>query len=180
VATETYDPLTDPRADNWDAGGYDTITTVSSAKNVLAVGAVSDAVYGGQRNVSSASMTSFSAWGPTDDGRVKPDIVASGIALYSCTAVSDVSYASYSGTSMATAVVSGAAALLVEYHNSLFPGQYMRSCMLKGLILHSADDLGPAGPDYQYGWGCSTLRRLPSNCVLIKGCRAHIAWLKLL
>lgn len=151
--SKLYDPETDPYADGWDGGGYDTITATGTAKNVLTVGAVSDAVSGGARNLAYASMTVFSGWGPTDDGRIKPDVVASGISLYSCTAVSDASYAYLSGTSMATASVSGTAALLIEYHNTLFPGQYMRSCMLRGLLIHTADDLGTVGPDYQNGWG---------------------------
>jgi hypothetical protein len=29
----------------------------------------------------------------------------------------------------------------------------MRSSTLRGLLIHTADDLGPAGPDYQFGWG---------------------------
>jgi len=40
----------------------------------------------------------------------------------------------------------------------LFPGQAMRSSTLKGLILHTADDRGNPGPDYQYGWGLMNTR----------------------
>ena len=29
----------------------------------------------------------------------------------------------------------------------------MRSASLKGLLIHSADDLGNPGPDYKFGWG---------------------------
>ncbi len=151
--SKAYDPETDPYADNWDNGGYDTVNSIGTAKNVLTVGAVFDAYSGGLRDPSNAAMTVFSAWGPTDDGRVKPDLVASGMNVYSCTAGGNASYATYNGTSTATPVISGSAALLVEYYNRLFPGQYMRSCMLKGLIISSADDLGPSGPDYRNGWG---------------------------
>jgi hypothetical protein len=151
--SETYDPQTDPPADNWDDGGYDTLSTISTAKNPLVVGAVSDATYGGYRDPSSATMAVFSVWGPTDDGRIKPDIMATGVNLYSCTADGIAAYATYSGTSMAAPVVSGSAALLTEYHSTLFSGQYMRSSMLKGLMIHTADDLPPSGPDYKTGWG---------------------------
>lgn len=150
---KSYDPNTDPLPDNWDAGGYDTLASASTAKNVMVVGAVSDAVYGGKRLLSLATVTPFTSWGPTDDGRIKPDLVSSGMTLRSCTATGDASYGTYSGTSMATAVVSGSAALLVEYYGRLFPGQYMRSEMLRGLMIHTADDLQAAGPDYQTGWG---------------------------
>jgi len=58
-----------------------------------------------------------------------------------------------SGTSMATPNTCGSAALLVDEYSRLFPTQAMLASMLKGLIIHTADDLGHAGPDYQYGWG---------------------------
>ncbi|MHC5074362.1 MAG: S8 family serine peptidase, partial [Planctomycetota bacterium] len=151
--TKNYNPATDPCDDGWDNGGYDTIPMVSNAKNVVTVGAVSDAVSGGIRDVSAASMASFSSWGPTDDGRIKPDIVANGVSLYSCSAVSNTSYVTYSGTSMSSPSAAGAAMLLVDHYNGLNPGQSMRASTIKGLLIHTADDLGNSGPDYRYGWG---------------------------
>jgi len=151
--TKTYDPDSDPYDDGWDNGGFDTIPFASNAKNIVTVGAVYDAVSGGERSLAKAVMTPFSGWGPTDDGRIKPDIVANGVTLYSCIASSDSSYASYSGTSTATPNATGSAALLVEYYGELFPGQYMRASTIKALIIHTADDLGRAGPDYSFGWG---------------------------
>ncbi len=61
-----------------------------------------DAVTGGLRDPAKATISSFSSWGPTDDGRIKPDVVANGEALYSSLNGSNTSYGSYSGTSMAT------------------------------------------------------------------------------
>lgn len=151
--TRVYDPDTDPYDDGWDNGGFDTIPSVSTAKNGMVVGAVNDAVSGGVRSVANATIASFSSWGPTDDGRIKPDIVANGAVLYSCIATSNTSYANYSGTSMATPNAMGSAALLTEYYGELFPGQYMRASTIKALIIHTADDRGRTGPDYSYGWG---------------------------
>jgi subtilisin family serine protease len=148
-----YDSSKHPYDDGWDNGGFDTIPFVGNAKNIMTVGAVNDAVSGGTRSLGNATMTSFSSWGPTDDGRIKPDIVANGVQLYSSTAGSDSSYDSYSGTSMATPNAMGSAALLVEYYGNLFPGEYMRASTIKGLIIHTADDLGRPGPDYSFGWG---------------------------
>ncbi len=150
---KSYDAATDPYPDNWNNGGYDTISFVGTAKNVMTVGAVNDAVSGGVRSLAAATMTSFSNWGPTDDGRIKPDIVANGVGLYSCTAGGSASYGSSSGTSMATPNAAGSAALLVQYYGRLLPGQYMRAATLKGLIIHTADDIGNPGPDYRNGWG---------------------------
>jgi hypothetical protein len=151
--SKVYDSATDPYDDGWDNGGFDTIMTVSGAKNIVTVGAVYDAVSGGVRDPASGTMTSFSGWGPTDDGRIKPDIVTNGAALYSPLAGSDSSYGSYSGTSMATPGACGAATLLVDYYGRLFGWQAMRASTLKGLIIHTADDLGNSGPDYKFGWG---------------------------
>ncbi|HSV26713.1 MAG TPA: S8 family serine peptidase, partial [Sedimentisphaerales bacterium] len=161
-----YNPSVHPPADGAWLGGYDTVPDVSTAKNVMTVGAVEAAVSGFMRDPTRASVASFSAWGPTDDGRIKPDIVASGVSLYSpgwynlvepnnplYVAESDFSYNVQSGTSMAAPNASGSAALLVELYGRLFPGQAMLSSTLKALIIHTADDLGNAGPDYVYGWG---------------------------
>ncbi len=135
--------------------GYDTITFHGIAKNVMTVGAVRDAVNGSgtARSLADATMTTFSSWGPADDGRIKPDIVANGYYLYSCDDTGNSGYRSIPGTSMACPNACGSAALLVDYYDDLFPGGAMRASTLKGLIIHTADDLGNPGPDYQNGWG---------------------------
>ncbi|MEA1890874.1 MAG: S8 family serine peptidase, partial [Pseudomonadota bacterium] len=61
--------------------GYDCIPTNGTAKNILTVGAVDD-IQGGYTSFpdpARVAMSIFSGWGPTDDGRIKPDIVANGI-----------------------------------------------------------------------------------------------------
>ena len=165
-----YNVATGPKADNWDDGGYDTIDTFACAKNMLTVGSVTDAVstVGDElvRDISKANMTSHSGWGPTDDGRIKPDVVANGYSVYTCSYSSDTSYTSSSGTSLATPGVSGAAGQLVSLYSKLFPGEYMLSSTVKGLIIHTADDLGNAGPDYKYGWGLVNVLAAANRMVL--------------
>lgn len=151
--TKTYDPATDPYNDGYDNGGFDTLEPTGTAKNILTVGAVYDAVSGGSRSLVAAAMIAFSGWGPTDDGRVKPDVVGNGYSLHSSIGSGDASYAYYSGTSMATPNVCGSVALLTDYYGQLFPGQCMLASTLKGLVIHTADDLGTTGPDYKFGWG---------------------------
>ncbi len=98
-------------------------------------------------------MTDFSSWGPTDDGRIKPDLVGNGADLYSSVATTDTAYDTYSGTSMATPNVTGSSILLINLYDKLFPRHAMRASTLKALLIGTADDLGTPGPDYQNGWG---------------------------
>lgn len=153
TATVAYDPAVHPAGDGSYRGGFDTINFDSVAKNVITIGSVTDAVTSGARDVSKANISDFSSWGPTDDGRIKPDVVANGHSLYSTLSGGDDSYGYISGTSMSSPNAAGTAALLIEEYRRLFPGSAMRSSMLKGLLIHTADDLGNPGPDYKYGWG---------------------------
>jgi hypothetical protein len=133
--------------------GYDLIATMGTAKNILTVGAVHP-IPNGYRFPTDVRIADFSSWGPTDDGRIKPDIVGDGVGLLSSTSGSDNSYASLSGTSMSTPNVSGTLLLLQELHASLNNGRLMKASTLKGLVLHTADEAGSdPGPDYVYGWG---------------------------
>ncbi len=138
--------------DGYDNGGYDTISAAAIAKNVLTVGAVNDVA-----NYTSASdvhMSSFSGWGPADDGRIKPDIVANGVSLYSSVATGDDQYGWMSGTSMASPNAAGSLALLQQYYQDTHDGASMRSATLKALVVHTADEAGDGtGPDYRFGWG---------------------------
>lgn len=154
-----FDPNIHPMGDGQYKGGYDTIPYLGTAKNIMTVGAVTDAVVDGDRDPSAADALGFTSWGPADDGRIKPDIVANGDALYSCNSSSASGYATLSGTSMACPNAAGSALLLADYYDDLFPGQAMRASTLKGLVIHTADDLGRPGPDYQYGWGLMNTRR---------------------
>lgn len=134
--------------------GFDSIASHKGAKNVLTVGAVSDIV-GGYSTTSDVVMTSFSSFGPMDDGRIKPDIVANGVSLYTPMAASDSDYDNASGSSFAAPSVAGSIGLLVEL-NELLRGtnRPLFASTLKALVIHTADEAGGApGPDYRFGWG---------------------------
>ncbi|MBK8092457.1 MAG: S8 family serine peptidase [Verrucomicrobiaceae bacterium] len=149
----SYSSSTHPGGDGSYRGGFESMAFDALGKNVITVGSTSDAVSGGLRSVAAATVSYFSSWGPTDDGRIKPDIVANGDQLLSSLNGSDTSYGIYSGTSMATPNATGTAALIIQQYGQLFPGGAMRSSTLKSLLIHTADDRGNAGPDYKYGWG---------------------------
>lgn len=149
--TVSYNTALHPPGDGTYRSGYDTISFCALGKNVITVGAVNDAQSGGVRYLPGATMTTFSSWGPTDDGRIKPDVVANGASLYSC--FTNNTYGYMSGTSMSTPSAAGLAQQLAGYYETRFPGQAMRASTLKGLLIHTADDRGTVGPDYAYGWG---------------------------
>jgi Subtilase family/GEVED domain/Secretion system C-terminal sorting domain len=133
--------------------GYDILSTTSNAKNILTVGAILGTGGNPPAQASDVRISSFSSWGPTDDGRIKPDLVAVGVNVFSTSNTSTTAYTVLSGTSMATPQVSGSLLLLQEAYSKQNNGQLMLSSTLKGLALHTAFDAGNAGPDYIYGWG---------------------------
>lgn len=135
------------------ADGFDCISGAGVGKNVLTIGAVQN-INGGYVSPAQVIASSFHGWGPTDDGRIKPDIVAKGVGVYSATAASDNSYASYNGTSMASPTVTGSIALLQQHHMQAHNGAVMTAAMVKALVIQTADEAGAAlGPDYSFGWG---------------------------
>ncbi len=143
------------RPPNCNAGtGYDCVSDAGNAKNVMTVAAVGAVT--NYNNPASVIMSSFSSWGPTDDGRIKPDISADGVNVLS--AVSTASnqngaYGSLSGTSMASPNAAGSLLLVQELNQKLF-GSYLRSSTLRGLAIHTAKEAGvDPGPDYAFGWG---------------------------
>jgi len=103
------------------------------ARDVITIGASTD----------EDTITSFSSRGPTEDGRVKPDVVFPGAKIISARAagtslgrVVDTNYVELSGTSMATPHASGVAALLLAANASLTPAQ------IKERLMATAVDLG--------------------------------------
>ncbi len=67
---------------------YGILPTDANAKNILTVGAIAP-INAGYLKPSDAVITSFSSWGPTDDGRIKPDIVTDGQSVYSAMGTND-------------------------------------------------------------------------------------------
>jgi serine protease AprX len=120
---------------------------------VITVGAADDH---GTLPAADDTLTSFSAYGLTQDGIRKPDLVAPGrhlvttlapnssFALNHPAAVVDGRYIQLSGTSVAAPVVSGVAALYVENHPGARPGQ------VKSVLMATANRLSFAGSGAGY------------------------------
>ena len=130
---------------------YWTTAPPATNKNAICVGAL---------NANDDSMTSFSSWGPTDDGRIKPDISAPGCqsngdgGVTSCGSASDTAYSTLCGTSMASPTVCGLSCLLLQDYRAQFPGQPdPRNSTLKALYAQTAADVNFFGPDHQTGYG---------------------------
>ena len=131
--------------------GFDLLTGSSLAKNVIVVANVNEVSnYTGPNSV---SMSFSSSWGPTDDGRIKPDISTKGTNVFSPVATADNGYANLSGTSMASPGVTGSLALIQELNNEM-NGSFLRAATLKAIMVNSAREAGNSpGPDYRFGWG---------------------------
>lgn len=140
------------------ATGYDKLNDTKTAKNNLVVANANDAVIAADGTLTSVTINSASSQGPTDDRRIKPDITGNGTGVTSTTSTSNTATTSMSGTSMASPNVAGTL-LLLQQHNNNVSGSFMKSATLKGLVCHTADDAGNAGPDAKFGWGLLNAKR---------------------
>ena len=147
-----------------DGPGTGTVGAPSTAKNTLTVG-------NHQNRYSGApdTMMSGSSRGPTDDGRIKPDVVAPGGYVRSCRAQeagdtgsatwSNQYYLEYTGTSMATPNAAGAAALVREYLVEIALRPEPQGALVKALLILGAQDMGARNiPNDDEGWGRVNLR----------------------
>jgi subtilisin family serine protease len=135
------------RVDGFDQGGLDTVTGLGLAKNAICIGAVDDIT-----GTSGINMISYSGWGPADDGRIKPDLVANGHILNSTSNAGDDQYVDMSGTSMASPTAAGITGLIVELYQRE-RGARPSAAEIKGVLIHTAIDAGRKGPDATFGWG---------------------------
>lgn len=140
--------------------GANTIGAPATAKNVVTVGALG--------NGNSTTVASFSSRGPTDDGRLKPDIMAPGSSIISAAGDIDnttpgcpANGRTLSGTSMSCPTVAGGTALLRQYFTDGFYPSGARTAadarspsaaLMKAVLLNGTREL-PTMPNNNYGWG---------------------------
>jgi hypothetical protein len=123
-------------------------------------------------------LAAFSSRGPTDDGRIKPDVVAPGTFIVSTRSslASELPFGSLSywgltssgstvdkrympdfGTSMSTPLTAGAAALVREWFQKVANLADPSSALIKAMLLNGAANITPG----QYGTGAT--REIPAT-----------------
>lgn len=134
---------------HWDSDKISEVSTVtfpSTADSVISVGAytVNFAFFPGDEF---GNLCSYSGRGPLIDKRLGVDIVAPGHTTFS--ASKDYSFEIFSGTSSAAPHVVGAAALMLQYDNSI------NNTRFKQLIYNSAttDNFTGSVPNNKWGYG---------------------------
>ncbi|MDP9297201.1 MAG: S8 family serine peptidase [Actinomycetota bacterium] len=127
----------------------DSITSPGSAVQAITVGAAAEwsAPLNSPYRSEGPYLAPFSSRGPTDDGRIKPDIVAPGETIDAALAGTTSGYAVESGTSMATPFVAGTAALLRQLQPTWTQAD------VRADIEATAFDVGPIGKDDDWGAG---------------------------
>ncbi|NJD23482.1 MAG: hypothetical protein FIA82_12585, partial [Melioribacter sp.] len=130
-------------AGNYNNDGWWIINSPADAFNIIAVGAVN----------SGNILASFSLPGPTADGRIKPEIVAMGQGNY--VAITDTTYGTGSGTSYATPIAAGIAALL----KSCWP--HLTNAQIRKIFLECGDNSGNQTNNGR-GWGLISAKRIIS------------------
>jgi len=111
------------------------ITAPADGINTLAIGAVDN------RN----RVAGFSSRGPSSDGRIKPDITAMGVSVFGASAVQSDLYGKSSGTSLASPLAAGSAALLLSAH------PHLTNIQMRDIIIRTADNY--SSPNNESGYG---------------------------
>ena len=132
--------------------GNQTIWSPGVAKNALTVGNVQDNTY-----LQVGELANNSSLGPTGDGRMKPNLVATGASVTSARAGTTNQYRDMSGCSMATPHVAGIAASLMHHYSEFRNRPQLLRAHLMSSALQRGDQTTPAnnsaGGRNDYGLG---------------------------
>ncbi len=152
--------------------GFDVLLGFTLTKNGLTVAGANTKI-DRNGNLKEAGISAYSSFGPVDDGRIKPDLAGNGSSILSTSSTNNTSYNVSSGTSMAAPGVTGSLLLLQQYNEQLY-GSFLKAATLKGLALHTADDIDVEGPDYRMGWGIINVK-MAAEILLNKDFTTHVS-----
>ena len=134
-----------------------------------------DPVYSDYISDNEDGLAAFSSRGPTDDGRIKPDVVAPGTNILSCRSsvsgagtgwgVYDSYYVYMGGTSMSTPITAGAAVLVRQFYNQTLGLDSPSGALLKATLINGAVDMTPG----QYGYLNSTVQEVQGRPDMSQG-----------
>jgi len=122
------------------------VTVPGQCKSIITVGSIDDYARNGR-----GLRNGYSGRGPTECCVVKPEILAPGTAIRSCSARSN-GYETKSGTSMSAPVIAGAVALLLQKYPDMTPAQVKLRLYERSVRLAEAKERGY--------WGVVYLNRL--------------------
>jgi len=114
---------------------YEKMRAPADGDSVLGIGAVT----------SDSSRSYFSSYGPTYDGRIKPDLMAMGSGVTVASPYAPDEYQTSSGTSFSCPMAAGIGAILMEVNPMLTPGDLYRA------LRETASQA--SNPDTIFGWG---------------------------
>ncbi|CAG7785301.1 unnamed protein product [Allacma fusca] len=129
--------------------GCGTVAAPGSYKDFIAVGA----------GTHEDNLQDYSSWGPGDDGIIKPDVIAGGKWVHTTCTGSDYTYTTAEGCSLATPMVAGVVALMLQKNPSLSPAEVKQILMktTTNVTALNEDECGgvPVNkiPNHQIGYG---------------------------
>ncbi|MFH0991315.1 MAG: S8 family serine peptidase [bacterium] len=138
-------------------GATGTMIAPADADSIVSVGAVS----------TSGFLASFSSTGPTYDSRIKPEIVAPGIALTAASGPTGYTTA-FSGTSGATPLAAGVAALILSAHRNWTPMQVRAQMMNTAVRFNDGTSKSASYPNNFFGWGMVDAKGAVGNLYTLK------------
>ncbi|MGA1792884.1 MAG: S8 family serine peptidase [Thermoplasmatota archaeon] len=115
-------------------------------------------------------IAAFSSRGPTDDGRMKPDVIAPGTNILSVrstrtsatgwgTFAHNSNYLFMGGTSMSTPITAGTMVLIREFYEEVLNHTAPSGALMKATLVNGAQDMTPG----QYGSDNATIQEIISR-----------------